>query len=97
MQANLSFRKNVKDKAQGDNNFMQPTPADSQQQNQKQLYRDRNLQLIFGVSLIAVLGVGSVTPAFPQITEALKIPPQNIGLLVTAFTLPTVLLVLLLV
>jgi predicted MFS family arabinose efflux permease len=71
---------------------MQPTPADSQQPNQKQLYRDRNLQLIFGVSLIAVLGVGSVTPAFPQITEALKIPPQNIGLLVTAFTLPTVLL-----
>ena len=41
---------------------------------------------------MAVLGVGSVTPAFPQLAKALKVPAQNIGLLITVFTLPTVIL-----
>ena len=33
----------------------------------KSLYRDRNLQIIFGVTLMAVLGVSSIIPAFPSI------------------------------
>ncbi|MDV2996939.1 MAG: Bacillibactin exporter [Chroococcidiopsis sp. SAG 2025] len=56
------------------------------------LYFDRNFQIICAVSLVAVLGVSSVTPAFPALAQALKIAPQNIGLLVTVFTLPTLLL-----
>lgn len=56
------------------------------------LYLDRNFQIISAVSLVAVLGVSSVTPAFPQLAQALNIAPQNIGLLVTVFTLPTLLL-----
>jgi MFS family permease len=63
-----------------------------QLKKQPQLYQDRNLQLIFAVTLMAVLGVASVTPAFPQLTEALNIPTKNIGLLVTFFTFPTVIL-----
>ena len=56
------------------------------------LYLDRNFQIISAVSLVAVLGVSSVTPAFPQLAQALNIAPQNIGLLVTVFTLPALLL-----
>lgn len=54
------------------------------------LYRDPNLQIIFGVLLISILGVSSITPTFPKLAEALNIPPKNIGLLVTVFTFPTV-------
>ncbi len=57
------------------------------------LYRDRNLQIIFGVSLMAVLGVISITPAFPKMTEEWGISKQDIGLLITAFTLPGVVVV----
>jgi MFS family permease len=67
---------------------MQPSTAN----NRNNLYQDRNLLIIFGVSLIAILGVASVTPAFPKLEEALNVPPQNIGLLVTVFTFPTVIL-----
>jgi len=56
------------------------------------VYRDRNLYVVFGVSLMGVLGVSSVTPAFPAIMEALGISPQAVGSLITAFTLPGVLL-----
>lgn len=68
---------------------MQPSTANN---NQNNLYQDRNLLIVFGVSLIAILGVASVTPAFPKLEEALNVPPQNIGLLVTVFTFPTVIL-----
>lgn len=56
------------------------------------LHQDKNLQIVFGVSLIAILGVSSVTPAFPKLAEALDVPPESIGLLVTVFTFPTVVL-----
>lgn len=71
---------------------MQPAKAGSQQNKQKNLYQDKNLLIVFAVSLIAVLGVGSVTPAFPKLAQALNVPQQNIGLLVTVFTLPAFLL-----
>ena len=56
------------------------------------LYRDRNLLIIFGVTLMAVLGVASIVPAFPKIVEELSISFQQVGLLITAFTFPGVLL-----
>lgn len=54
--------------------------------------RDKNLQIIFGVTLMAVLGVSSITPIFPSIMEELNISPGKIGLLITFFTLPGVFL-----
>jgi ACDE family multidrug resistance protein len=59
---------------------------------ERPVYRDPNLHVIFGVSLMAVLGVSSVTPAFPEIMEALGISPQAVGSLITSFTLPGVVL-----
>ncbi len=61
-------------------------------ENRKELYFQKNLQIIFSVTLIAVLGVSSITPAFPSIEKALHISAQDVGLLITVFTLPGVLL-----
>lgn len=58
----------------------------------KPLYRERNLQIIFGVALMVVLGVSSVTPAFPEISVGLNISENEVGLLITLYTLPGVLL-----
>ena len=41
---------------------------------------------------MAVLGVSSITPAFPRIIDELGITPQAVGSLITVFTLPGVLL-----
>lgn len=71
---------------------MPPAPINNQQPSSNQLLRDQNLYLIFAISLMAVIGVASITPAFPQMSEALKISPKNIGLLITVFTFPTVIL-----
>lgn len=69
---------------------MQPLKADSQ--HPRKLYLDHNFQIICAVSLIAVLGVASVTPAFPKLAQALNLSPGNTGLLITVFTLPTLIL-----
>ena len=57
-----------------------------------QVWRDRNLQIIFAITLMAVLGVASITPVFPKIVKELNIPPRSIGMLITAFTIPGVFL-----
>lgn len=59
---------------------------------QDKLYKDRNLQIVFGVTLMAVLGVSSITPAFPRIVEELNISATDVGMLITAFTIPGVVL-----
>lgn len=56
------------------------------------LYRDPNLWVVFGVTLMAVLGVSSVTPAFPRVARELGVSPRQVGQLVTGFTLPGVFL-----
>lgn len=58
----------------------------------QKLYLDRNFQIVCTVTLMAVLGVSSVTPAFPRLAQALNVNPKDIGLLVTFFTFPTVVL-----
>lgn len=52
------------------------------------LYRDRNLQIIFGVTLMVVMGVSSITPAFPAIVRDLGISNLEFAWPITAFTLP---------
>lgn len=58
----------------------------------QKLYLNKNLQIIFSITLIAVLGVASITPAFPKIEKELNISEQEVGLLITVFTLPGVVL-----
>ncbi len=64
----------------------------SQNGSTKPLYLDHNLQIVFLITLIAVLGVASLTPVFPKIARELKISTHSIGLLVTVFTLPGIVL-----
>lgn len=56
------------------------------------LYAETNLRIIFSITLIAVLGVASITPAFPRMQAALNTSAEQIGLLITVFTLPGIFL-----
>ncbi len=56
------------------------------------IYLNKNLQVVFTVTLMAVLGVSSITPAFPKVIDYFKISPQSVGLLITVFTIPGVFL-----
>jgi MFS transporter, ACDE family, multidrug resistance protein len=65
-------------------------PEDNDQlKRKKPIYLDLNFQIVCAVSLIAVIGVSSVTPAFPKLAKELNINPKNLGLLITVFTLPS--------
>jgi len=55
------------------------------------LYRNRNLQMIFGVTLMAIVGLSLISPALPKIQDAFDLTKTQIGLMVTVFTLPGVL------
>ncbi|MCB0157609.1 MAG: MFS transporter [Caldilineaceae bacterium] len=56
------------------------------------LFRSPNLQIVFGVALIAVLRSDSISPAFPAMAQALGVSSQNIGLLITVFAMPSIFL-----
>jgi len=56
--------------------------------NQKKLYFDTPLLVIFSVTLMAVLGVASLTPAFPKIAQSLDLQENEVGWLISVFTLP---------
>lgn len=56
------------------------------------LFNDINFVTIASITLTAVLGVSSITPAFPKVEKALGINAQEVGLLITVFTLPGVFL-----
>jgi ACDE family multidrug resistance protein len=53
---------------------------------------DSNLQIIFGVTLTTAIGIFSLSPAFPKIVKELQVSPKDIGLLITVFTFPGILL-----
>ncbi len=53
---------------------------------------DRNLVRIFGITLIGIIGVSILSPAFPEIKTGLGISDFEVAMLVTAFTLPGVFL-----
>ena len=61
-------------------------------ENSIPVYQDKNLQIIFLITLMAVMGVASITPAFPRIASELGISKQSVGLLIIIFTLPAVVL-----
>src|SRR4030042_2346750 len=56
------------------------------------LLSNRTLQIIVSVTLLAVMGVASLTPVFPKIISEFGISAQQVGLLITVFTLPGIIL-----
>ncbi|MBN2638319.1 MAG: MFS transporter [Bacteroidales bacterium] len=56
------------------------------------LIKNRNLHIIFGVTLIAVLGVASITPAFPKVARSLNLTETEVAYLISVFTLPGIIL-----
>jgi len=59
---------------------------------QRILSIEKNVVIIFGVTLIAVMGIASITPAFPGIIQYFGISTQQVGWLIAAFTLPGIFL-----
>jgi MFS transporter, ACDE family, multidrug resistance protein len=56
------------------------------------LHRDPNLHVVFAVTLTSMLAVSAVAPAFPDVARALDVTPEAVGLLITVFTLPGIVL-----
>lgn len=54
--------------------------------------RDTNLPIIFGLTLMVVMGVSSIMPVLPLLARELDAPVETIGLVLTAFTLPGIFL-----
>ncbi|MFN6502106.1 MAG: MFS transporter [Nostoc sp. DedQUE01] len=69
------------------------SPKDNGQvERKKPVYLELNFHIVCAVSLIAVIGVSSVTPAFPKLVKELNINPKDLGLLITIFTFPALIL-----
>jgi len=66
---------------------------DKKEKNYKRkIYLDTNLQIIFGITLTYILGVSSITPAFPKVVKELNISAKDVGLLISIFSFPGILL-----
>ena len=66
---------------------------EEKRKDKRKIYLDTNLQIIFGITLAYIMGVASITPAFPKIVKELNISVKDVGLLITAFSFPGILLV----
>lgn len=58
----------------------------------KKVLQSKNIYVIFTITIIAVMGVASLTPAFPSISKALHLTKSQVGLLISVFTLPGIVL-----
>ena len=56
------------------------------------VWKDHNLHVVWFVTLMAVLGSSSVSPAFPEVRQQFGVSAGQVGLLITVFTLPGVFL-----
>jgi MFS family permease len=52
----------------------------------------RNIAIIYLITLVSVMGVASITPAFPSIKEHFNISASQVTLLITVFTFPGIFL-----
>ena len=66
--------------------------TEEKRKNKRKIYLDTNLQIIFGVTLTYIMGVASITPAFPRIVKELNISAKDVGLLISVFSFPGILL-----
>ena len=62
------------------------------QQSEASVLRDRRLYAVFSITLIAVMGVASITPALPKMAAVFGLDKTHAALLISAFTLPGVFL-----
>ena len=67
--------------------------TEEKRKDKRKIYLDTNLQIMFGITLAYIMGVTSITPAFPKIVKELNISVKDVGLLITAFSFPGILLV----
>lgn len=65
---------------------------EEKRKDKRKIYLDTNLQIMFGITLIYIMGVASITPAFPKIVKELNISAKDVGLLITVFSFPGILL-----
>ena len=56
------------------------------------LFLQRDLLIIFSITMISVMGVSSITPILPEVGRVFGVSPQKAGWLVAAFTLPGIIL-----
>jgi len=66
--------------------------TEEKRKNKRKIYLDTNLQIIFGITLTYIIGVTSITPAFPKIVKDLNISAKDVGLLIAVFSFPGILL-----
>ncbi|MDJ0697551.1 MFS transporter [Mastigocoleus sp. MO_188.B34] len=64
------------------------TSSGRKHRSPQKIYTDRNLQIVIGIALMAILGSGSIGPVLPTMADALDIPHEQIGLVITAFVIP---------
>ena len=62
------------------------------EKSQVKLIRDKRLHVVFGITLMAVLGVSSLTPAFPLIAKQFSLSKVEVAMLISVFTLPGIVL-----
>ena len=53
------------------------------------VYRNRNFQIVCGASLMGMMMVAIIVPAFPKMVDALGVTGQSIGLLISVYTFPS--------
>ena len=53
------------------------------------LHVDANLLMIVSITLIAISGIVGINPVMPSIAKSLNVPPEQIGLVMTSFLIPT--------
>ncbi len=58
----------------------------------KILLKDQNLLLVFAATLVVTSSVTAITPAFPNVVEQLGVSAGAVSLIVTAYTLPAIVL-----
>jgi len=66
--------------------------TEEKRKDKRKIYLDTNLQIIFGITLAYIMGVASITPAFPRIVKDLNISAKDVGLLISVFSFPGILL-----
>jgi ACDE family multidrug resistance protein len=54
----------------------------------RHLYLDRNMLVIFTITLVALVGVSSIAPALPAVSRRFDITAAHVGWLVSVFTIP---------
>ncbi len=56
------------------------------------LLLDPNLTVIYGITLLPILAVSTIAPVFPTVAREMGVAPEAVSLLITAFTLPGIVL-----